>query len=246
VLTLPNFKVRGAFSQLEQRLKTREESTTRLSQFHESELKYTCLIPELEASVHHLEDYMAKLERQLAINAIRAAAHSGDARSITCIMNSWSMCLEVQQAGCRGLKSLGAMQDDGAGGKASLARSTQHRVVAALTQCLRAFKSCRVVQEAGLIALAKFMVKGGRVARLESSDAAACLSDCLHSMRTCAESVGVCTAGERCVGDVRKQSGEREWGYFRIDKRAAVGCIAISHLHGMEFRFHIPILHLGC
>ena len=60
-------KVRGAFSQLEQRLKTREESTTRLSEFHESELKYTCLLPELEASADHLEDCLGRLQRQLDI-----------------------------------------------------------------------------------------------------------------------------------------------------------------------------------
>ena len=194
-------KVRGAFSQLQARLKTGEQDSSRLSEFHASELKYSRLLPQLEADVSSLEDVLGKVERELAITSIRTAARSSDVRSIACIMNAWNLCLEVQRAGCRALKSLGPVSAYGGGGggggggvlfKASLARSTQHRVVTALTQALRAFKACRVVQECGLIALANFM--DGRVARLEEGDARACLSDCLHSLRVCSESVRVCTA----------------------------------------------------
>lgn len=133
-------KVRGAFLQLEHRLKTGEQRTTqgqaKLSEFHESEICTHRSIVSLEHSLSSLERVLGSVELEFAFQQIREAVRRADthsARLVANVMQTWSFSLKVQQAGCRALKLLEAAPRM-RGSKASWARSTQSRVRAAVTQ----------------------------------------------------------------------------------------------------------------
>ncbi len=102
-------KVRGAFLHLEQQLQSGEERTTlgqaRLTAFHQSERSTQGRICELENSVGAVEAALNCVERELALQQIGRAARQGDARLVAQVMQAWSTCAQVAQAGCRALKS---------------------------------------------------------------------------------------------------------------------------------------------
>jgi len=102
-------KVRGAFLHLQQQLQSGEQLTTqgqaRLSEFHQSERCTQGRIGELEKSVGAVEAALSCVQRELALQKIGQAARKGDARLVAHVMQAWSTCGQVAQAGCRALKS---------------------------------------------------------------------------------------------------------------------------------------------